>query len=301
VTDRGSRKRRKKGKARKAVRDERQVELLPDEGADGDGATGSASKPELEPAVEQGTGSVPEVVIEAADGPSPEPNPAATPRVADTTPSSDARAEPTVRPAGNQLARARDLVEQGRVHEAIDLYGEIVADNPESMKAHNNLGVLFDELGQHETAITHFEEALRIDPDSVEVLTNHGGSLTSVARYDDAETVIRRALRFSPDDIDARLALGVLTFRRGLYPQCESELRWVCDRDPENGLAFYYRAEALNRIGHFEDAGALMEQAAELMPNDPRPFYTLGHLYDRNSLHTEAAEMYRRARELQVS
>jgi Flp pilus assembly protein TadD len=199
------------------------------------------------------------------------------------------------------LARARDLVEEGRVHEAIDLYGEIVASNPESMKAHNNLGVLFDELGQHDNAITHFEEALRIEPESVEVLTNHGTSLTSVARYDDAEAVLRHALRLAPDDIGARLAIGVLTFRRGLYPQCELELRWVCERDPENGLAFYYRAEALNRGGRFDDAAALMERAAALMPTDPRPFYTLGHLYDRKSLHTEAAEMYRRARELQVS
>jgi len=285
VTDRRPRKRKKKGKKRKAARDERQVELLPEAGAHVEAAPEAPLRSAVAP------------VDETPARPVPPP----APRVPDSAGASDSAPEPAIRPAGNQLARARDLVEEGRVHEAIDLYGEIVAGNPESMKAHNNLGVLFDELGQHATAITHFEEALRIEPESVEVLTNHGSALTSLARYQDAESVLRRALGRAPEDIGARLALGVLTFRRGLYPLCESELRWVCEADPENGLAFYYRAEALNRIGRFEDAAALMEQAAELMPTDPRPFYTLGHLYDRKSLNVEAAEMYRRARELQVS
>jgi len=77
-------------------------------------------------------------------------------------------------------------------------------------------------------------------------------------------------------------------------------LRWVCEHDPENGRAFYYRGEALNRLDHFDEAGTLMERAAELMPRDQRPFYTLGHLYDRKGLRQEAAKMFRRARELQL-
>ncbi len=43
-----------------------------------------------------------------------------------------------------------------------------------------------------------------------------------------------------------------------------------------------------------------MGRAAELMPDDPRPAYTLGHLYDRKNLRSEASEMYRRARDLQA-
>ena len=205
------------------------------------------------------------------------------------------------RPQGNQLARARDLVQSGRIEEAIAQYSEILVENPHNLRAHNNLGIIFDELGQHDTAVEHLEAALEVEPENVEVLTNLARALTSLARFDAADASIRQALRVSPDDPAARLIQGILSFRRGLYPQAESELRWVCERDTELGEAFYYRAEALNRTGHFAEATELMLRAAELLPNDARPFYTLGHLYDRQSRPLEAVEMYRRARDLQAS
>jgi Flp pilus assembly protein TadD len=234
---------------------------------------------------------------------------AATGATGALTPAGDAAGPPkpagdtagAPKPAGDRLARARDLVEHERVEEAIALYGEILRDNPASLKAHNNLGVLFDELGKHETAVQHFEEALRVDPENVEVLTNHAGALTALGRFDEAAAMLRRALRLAPDDIQARLGTGVLSFRRGLYEQAETELGWVCDQDARSGPAFYYRGEALNRIGRFDEAVEPLERASELLPADPRPFYTLGHLYDRRSLPAEAAEMYRRARDLQKS
>lgn len=205
-----------------------------------------------------------------------------------------------VRPAGEPLARAKDLVERGRIHEAIELYLGILTVNPSNLKAHNNLGVLFDELKQFGSALEHFEAAVRLAPENVEILANFASPLTSLARYDRAEELLRRAQRLAPDDLQVRLGIGVLYFRRGLYGQAETELRWVCLRDENNGSAFYYRGEALNRLGRFDEAMEALKRASDLMPTDPRPFYTLGHLYDRTHQPEDAADMYRRARELQI-
>lgn len=205
-----------------------------------------------------------------------------------------------VRPAGEPLARARDLVAQGRVHEAIDLYLGILTVNPSNLKAHNNLGVLLDELKQFETALGHFEAAERLAPENVEVLANYASTLTSLARYDEAEELLRRAQRLDADDVRARLGIGILYFRRGLYAQAETELRWVLARDDANGAAHYYRGEALNRLGRFDEAAQELRRAVELIPDDPRPYYTLGHLHDRRHELEEAAEMYRHARRLQA-
>jgi len=204
-----------------------------------------------------------------------------------------------VRPAGEPLARARELVERGRIHEAIELYLGILTVNPSNLKAHNNLGVLFDELKLFGSALEHFEAAERLAPESVEILANYASTLTSLARYDAAEELLRRAQRLAPDDAQARLGIGILYFRRGLYGQAETELGWVCQKDENHGPAYYYRGEALNRLGRFEEAAGALRRASELLPNDPRPFYTLGHLYDRTHQQQEAAEMYRRARQLQ--
>jgi tetratricopeptide (TPR) repeat protein len=206
-----------------------------------------------------------------------------------------------VRPAGEPLARAKDLVQRGRVQEAIELYLGILTVNPSNLKAHNNLGVLFDELKRYDAALEHLQAAERLAPENVEVLTNFASTLTSLARYEDAEAALRRAQRIDADDLQVRLAIGILYFRRGLYAQAEVDLRWVCARARDNGLAFYYRGEALNRLSRFDESQQVLERAAELLPEDPRPFYTLGHLYDRKHLGEEAAEMYRRARQLQSS
>lgn len=205
-----------------------------------------------------------------------------------------------LRPAGEPLARARDLVQSGRIHEAIELYLGILTVNPSNLKAHNNIGVLLDELKQFDVALEHFEAAERLAPDNVEILANFASTLTSLARYEEAEELLRRAQRLAPDDIQARLGIGILYFRRGLYGQAESELGWVCGRDENNGVAFYYRGEALNRLSRYDEAAEALERAAALIPTDPRPFYTLGHLYDRRHQLEDAADMYRRARRLQT-
>jgi len=98
--------------------------------------------------------------------------------------------------------------------------------------------------------------------------------------------------------VEAHASLGILFYRRGVYAQAEAELRWVCEQDPQHGNAFFYRGEALNRLGRVEEAMEALEQTTVLQPDNAKAFYTLGILYDRKHLPEEAALMYRRSREL---
>jgi len=234
--------------------------------------------------------------VEKAASPSEGQRPAGPPRRGSEE--EDGSSDP-MRPAADPLARARELVEQGRVQEAIQLYLGILTVNPANPKAHNNLGMLYDQLKRFEAALEHLREAERLQPDSVEILVNYASTLTSLARYDEARALLGRAQQLAPDDLRARLGLGVLYFRRGLYGQAEPELRSVCALDGANGPAYYYLGEALNRLGRYDEASEALATAAELMPKDPRPFYTLGHLYDRRHRPEDAAELYRHARRLQ--
>jgi Flp pilus assembly protein TadD len=201
-------------------------------------------------------------------------------------------------PAGEHLARAKELVRQGRVEEAMALYREILSRNPANLKARNNLGVLFDELGQRDFALEQFEAAEKIEPENIEVLNNLGSTLAAMGRYDAAERELRRALRIDPGSVPVRASLGILFFRRGVYQQAEIELRWVCEQAPEHGPAFFYRGEALNRLGRVDEAMDALERAIVLQPTNSKAFYTLGILYDRKHLTEEAGVMYRKAREL---
>jgi superkiller protein 3 len=76
------------------------------------------------------------------------------------------------------------------------------------------------------------------------------------------------------------------------------ELAAVCRENPDHGLAYYYRGEALNRLGRVDEAMAALERALELLPRNSRAYYTLGILLDKKNRPEEAALMYKKAREL---
>jgi tetratricopeptide (TPR) repeat protein len=201
-------------------------------------------------------------------------------------------------PDGEQFGRAKDLVRDGRIEEAIALYRDILVQNPANLKARNNLGVLYDELGRLELALEQFEAAGLIEPESVEILNNYGSVLGAMGRYEEAEELLRRAQRLAPEDVSVRASIGILHFRRAMYAMAEADLGWVCEQDDAHGSALYYRGEALNRLGRFDEALQALERATVLQPQNAKAFYTLGHLYDRKHMGEEAALMYRRAREL---
>ena len=201
-------------------------------------------------------------------------------------------------PWEQKMAWAKGRARSGRLEEAEELYRELIDEDPTSVRALNNLGVLLDELGEHDEAVIHLQAAQQVDPGNLEVLGNLGAALGATGRYLEAEEHLRTAIRMDPTNSGIRANLGVLFFRRGLYERAEIELGAVCAADPEHGLAFFYRGEALNRLGRVEEAIAALERVIELIPDNPRAHYTLGVLFDKKNLPQKAALMYRKAREL---
>ncbi len=203
-------------------------------------------------------------------------------------------------PSGSlpELERTRALVKDGRTNEALVRLRELVEADPRDVGARVELGMLLDRTGAHAAAVEHLEVALRGAPESVEILSALGSALTGLGRFVVGVRELRRAQRLAPEDLRVRTNLAIVSFRRGLYEQAEAELRWVCDRAEANALAHLYRGEALNRLGRVDDALDALKTATRLDPMNARAFYTMGILYDKKHLPSEAAAMYRKAREV---
>ncbi|MFP3947966.1 MAG: tetratricopeptide repeat protein [Longimicrobiales bacterium] len=212
----------------------------------------------------------------------------------------DSEETPTDR-GGRERARARELVEEGRVEDAVALYGKLIRRNPDDWKARHNLGVLYDEIGAHEEALEQLDAALEVEPERVEILVNRSSVLAFLSRFDEAEEALRRAERLQPGSADVRRARGILSYRKGLYAEAVEELKRICGKDPEDGVARFYLGEALNRLGRVEEALDALEKAIEIQPRNHRAYYTMGILYDKLHLPQQAALMYRKSRKLQAS
>jgi Flp pilus assembly protein TadD len=197
-----------------------------------------------------------------------------------------------------ELERTRAMVQEGRMGEALQRLRELVEADPRDVGARVELGMLLDRTGAHAAAVDHLEAALRGAPESVEILSALGSALTGLGRFEEAERELRRAQRIAPEDLRVRTNLAIVAFRRGLYELAEAELRWVCERAEANAIAHLYRGEALNRLGRVDEALDALKTVTRLDPRNARAFYTMGILYDKKHLPSEAAAMYRKAREL---
>jgi len=242
---------------------------------------------------------------ESGEGPSePDPPEEAEPQEEAAEPREEAAEPPEAQssipesPWEQKMAWAKERVRSGRREDALELYRELVAEDPSSVRAWNNLGILLDEMGEHGEAAACLTRAQELEPQNLEVAGNLGAALGALGKYAQAEEQLRRVLRQEPENVAVRANLGILFFRRGLYETAEEELAAVCRANPEHGLAFYYRGEALNRVGRVEEAIEALERAVELSPNNARAYYTLGILFDRKNLPEEAAVLYRKSRDL---
>lgn len=197
-----------------------------------------------------------------------------------------------------KMAWAKERAAAGRQEEALELYHELVQEDPINVRALNNLGVLQDEMGDAEGAVATLRAAKKIQPTNQEILGNLGAALGTLGRYKDAEKELRNAYRLDPSNLQVRANLGILLYRRGLYEQAVAELNMVCKAQPEDAPPLFYMGEALNRLGRVDEAIQALTRFAELSPGSSKAYYTLGVLFDKKNLPEKASEMYKRAREL---
>jgi tetratricopeptide (TPR) repeat protein len=192
----------------------------------------------------------------------------------------------------------RDPGAEARDPSAVAHWRDIVMSDPGNVNARRRLARIHELRGEMTMAIEHLEAARTAQPDDVDLVVDLAHALISIKRLDPAERELRRALKAHPDNAAVHLALGIISFRRGLYAQADAELKRTLELDPSSGTAYFYRGEALNQLSRLDEALEMLQRATQLQPNNGRAFYVMGILYDRKRRPDEAAAMYRKAREV---
>jgi tetratricopeptide (TPR) repeat protein len=194
------------------------------------------------------------------------------------------------------LARAWERETPNDDAAAVGIYRELLLSDPANVRARYALGELYRRGRQYTMALEQLEAARVAEPDNADVLSKLGEVLLANGDFDAAERELKRAQRVSPR-ADVHASLGILYFKRGLLSQAEIELRRAVDLAPDYAVAYFYRGEALNQLGRFDEALEMLERAVQLDPANSRAFYTMGILYDRKNLRAQAEVMYKKARE----
>ena len=85
---------------------------------------------------------------------------------------------------------------------AENLYEEILRKNPNYINAYNNLGILFNQLGEYKKSINCYEKIIQIQPNNAAAHNNLGFVLNQLDELEKATNCFEKAIQIEPNYAD---------------------------------------------------------------------------------------------------
>ncbi|MFH1546358.1 MAG: tetratricopeptide repeat protein, partial [Patescibacteria group bacterium] len=79
------------------------------------------------------------------------------------------------------------------------IYKKILEVNPAHFPALNNLAVMYEEVGEFETAAKYYGQLLEANPSNTEALSDAIRALVSAQHFDDAQINLENFIRYNQD------------------------------------------------------------------------------------------------------
>lgn len=140
-----------------------------------------------------------------------------------------------------QLNQARYHEGQGEIMEARQIYGDLLAANPQNAEVHHRLGVLAIKHGQLDEGVRHLEQARTLKPNDVDVMTDLGYAFYLQDRLGEATKILQNAVNYAPDNKRAINNLGLVLGKQGRESQSLAMFRQAAgDAKAHANLGFLY-------------------------------------------------------------
>jgi tetratricopeptide (TPR) repeat protein len=150
--------------------------------------------------------------------------------------------------------RAHDLYVQNKFEEALTLYLEILAADPNVAFIHFNAGNCYYHLQNYEAALQSFREAVRLKPDFFEAYTNLANASGRLKRFDEAIPIIENAIRSYPANGTLFSSLGLLYLNSGQGARAAECLEKSVAINPDNPLGYNSLGIAYTQTGDYARA-----------------------------------------------
>jgi tetratricopeptide (TPR) repeat protein len=161
----------------------------------------------------------------------------------------------------NDVLRVKHMTE-----EAVG-YEMMIRSEPSSVSMHNDVALLYAELGRTDTAAAHFETVLRLDPNSAAAHFNLGTALASMGRAVEAIAQYQQALRLRPDYGAAHNNLAQALLSQGNLEQAQSHFLEAARLDPASAGPYYNLGVIARARGNMSEALDRFRQAVRLRPD----------------------------------
>jgi tetratricopeptide (TPR) repeat protein len=146
------------------------------------------------------------------------------------------------------------------------LWRAVIAENPGSWMAHNNLGIALVQRAQIDEAFEHYHKAIELNPAYGEAYYNLANASLRAQRVDVAIAQYKQALEIEPRISAAHANLGAIFLRRGQVDEAIARFEKAIELENWNATYHALLADALRRAGREDEAQFHLRKAAELDP-----------------------------------
>jgi protein O-GlcNAc transferase len=177
-------------------------------------------------------------------------------------------------------------------------YDRLLAMAPDSPRAHQLLGDLYQAQERPGDAEAEYKAGLQGDQGSLDLLIALGDLARHQARFEDALNYYERAVKVSPRHYDALYGLGVAHSYQRDYEPAIAMFREALAVDPSSAPAHLALGHALLQSGQAASAVPELEKAAALEPRMLQAYYLLGRAYTLLGRSQEAAAVFEKVKTL---
>jgi tetratricopeptide (TPR) repeat protein len=154
----------------------------------------------------------------------------------------------------------------GRKRRALDIYRQIVALNPNDLKARATIGNLLAQLGRVDAAIAEFRQLVALAADDADAWFNLGYLLESGDDLIEAERAFRRAVELRPKHDRAWYGLGLVLIRTARLREAVEALKQNTRLQPFSPYGWYQLGMTYHHLGESGDAWRTYEHLLKFEP-----------------------------------
>ncbi len=185
--------------------------------------------------------------------------------------------------------------EIGDTETALSALEKAVAINPTLSESRANLGNIYLEKGRVNDAIQQYRAALDLNPGDPKTYNNLGNAYMAVDQLYDASSSYRHAIRMDPNFADPYRNLALLCTRQERYSEALSNLNRVLALDGQNHQVYSQLGELHYRMGDYEKGVTQFRKALSFKPDSAEAYYGLGICYEKLGRTAEGIQAYTQA------
>ena len=175
------------------------------------------------------------------------------------------------------------------------LYKETLKSSPYYEGVHSNLGILYNQLGEHQKAMNCYEKAIKIQPNNSAAYNNLGNTLKELGEYQKAISSYEKAIQINTNYVDAYYNLGIILSELGEYQKAMSSYEKVIQINPNYANAYYNLGNTLKELGEYQKAMSSYEKAIQINPNHIDAHNNLGIIFNELGENQKAMSCYEKA------